>query len=108
MYCEGNGTHWVFTTIGNGTVLYAVNFATYDPSHKDYFVLETYKDGTRYVLSEWRIGAQGTYAGGVCFIDIIMPNIGNYLNQYYLYSWTDLNNDSKPQQNEIVLEVTGN
>jgi hypothetical protein len=36
------------------------------------------------------------------------PNIGNYQNQYYLYSWMDLNYDSKPQQNEIVLETTGN
>ena len=103
-----NGTHYVFANVSNGVPLYAVNKATYNAANKDYFVIQTYKDSGRYVLSEWGISAEGTYAGGVCFIDIITPNIGNYQNQYYIYSWTDLNYDGKPQQNEIVLEVTGN
>lgn len=103
-----NGTHFVFIEVSNGQTVYAVSIATYNATVKDYFIFQTYKDGNRYVLSEWGISAQGTYAGGVCFIDIIVPHIETYKNQYYLYAWTDTNGDTRPQQNEIALEVTGN
>jgi len=103
-----NGTHYVFSNVSNAVYLYAVNKAAYNSANKDYFVLQTYKDGDRYVLSEWGINAEGTYAGGVCFIDIIIPNIGNYTNQYYIYSWTDTNNDTRPQREEIALVTSGN
>ena len=73
-----NGTHRVFTRISDGAHLYAVDSSTYDSTDKDYFVFQVYRDGNRYIFSEWGIHAEGTYAGGVCFIDIIYPNLQDY------------------------------
>lgn len=103
---EWSGTHHLFTRISDGSQLYAVEGSTYDASEKDYFVIQIYTDGDRYILSEWGICAEGTYAGGVCFIDIIYPNLEDYTGQYYIYSWTDINDDNIPQKEEITLEVS--
>jgi len=102
-----NGTHHLFTSIADESTLYAVDDSMFNPSEKDYFVIQSYKDGDRYVFSEWGFREQGTYAGGACFIDIIYPNLQDYTNQYYIYSWTDLNDDDMPQPDEIILEATG-
>jgi len=102
-----DGTHHLFTRISDGSQLYAVDLATYDESEKDYFVFQVYKNGDYYIFSEWGICAEGTYAGGICFIDIIYPNIQDYTDQYYIYSWTDHNNDDMPQPDEIALETSG-
>jgi len=102
-----SGTHHLFVRISDGSTLYAVEGSTYDAAEKDYFVFQVYRDGARYILSEWGICAEGTYAGGVCFIDEILPNIQNLKNQYYIYSWTDLNDDDMPQQNEISQLTSG-
>lgn len=103
---EWNGTHHLFTRISDGSHIYAVEGSTYNASEKDYFVIQIYKDGSRFVLSEWGIGAEGTYAGGLCFTDIIRPNLQDYTYQYYIYSWMDTNADGMPQQDEIRLEKT--
>ena len=102
-----NGTHRIFRRISDGYHLYAVNSSTYNETEKDYFVYQIYRDGDRYIFSEWGIRAPGTYAGGTCFIDIIYPNIQDYTDQYYIYSWTDLNDDNMPQPGEISLETSG-
>ena len=102
-----NGTHRIFKRVSDGSHLYAVESSTYNADDKDYFVFQTYRDGDRYIFSEWGFGAQGTYAGGACFIDIIYPYIQDYTNQYYIYSWTDSNNDDMPQPGEITLETSG-
>jgi len=102
-----NGTHHLFTRISDGSHLYAVEGSTYIASEKDYFVFQVYRDGDRYIFSEWGICAEGTYAGGACFIDIIYPNLQEYLNQYYIYSWTDINNDDMPQSNEFSMLTSG-
>jgi len=101
-----NGTHHLFTRISDGSHLYAVEGSTYDEDERDYFVLQIYEDLDRYVLSEWGIGARGTYAGGLCFIDIIYPNLKDYTDYYYIFSWTDLNGDDMPQSDEISLETS--
>ncbi len=101
-----NETHHLFINISDDSHLYAVDLSTYNESEKDYFVFQIYKDGDRYVMSEWGISAQGTYAGGICFIDIILPNIESLTTQYYIFSWTDLNDDNMPQPGEIALETT--
>ena len=102
-----NGTHHLFVDVDNAQVLYAFDAASYDPDEKDYFITQIYMDGDRYVLSEWGLGAKGTYATGLCFIDIIYPNLQDYIDQYYIYSWTDLNDDDIPQLDEISLETSG-
>jgi len=102
-----NGTHRIFRRISDGAHVFAVDSSTYNADEKDYFVFQTYNDGDRYVFSEWGFGAQGTYAGGACFIDIIYPSLQYYTNQYYIFSWTDSNNDDMPQPGEITLETSG-
>jgi len=102
-----DGTHHIFTRISDSSQIYAVDLATYDESEKDYFVFQVYKNGDNYIFSEWGICAKGTYAGGICFIDIICPNIQYFTDQYYIYSWTDLNDDDMPQPSEITLETSG-
>ena len=102
-----SGTHHLFVRISDGSTIYAIDGSTYNADEKDYFVFQVYRDGDRYILSEWGICAEGTYAGGVCFIDIILPNIQDCTNQYYIYSWTDLNDDDMPQQNEISQLTSG-
>ena len=44
-----------------------------DDDEKDYFIFQAYRDVDRYIFSEWGFGAQGTYAGGACLLDIIIP-----------------------------------
>jgi len=102
-----NGTHRIFKRISDGSHLYAVDFSTYNETEKDYFVFQIYRDGDRHIFSVWGIRAPGTYAGGTCFIDIIHPNLHEYVKQYYVFSWTDSNNDDMPQQDEIALEASG-
>jgi len=104
---EWNGTHHIFKRIRDGAHLYAVDGSTYNEDEKDYFIFQIYMDEDRYVLSEWGIGAKGTYAGGTCFIDHIWPNIENYDKSYYIYSWTDLIENDMPEPEEITLEVSG-
>ena len=105
LVCHGwNGTHHLFTRISDGSHLFAVEGSTYNASERDYFVYQIYRDGDRFIFSEWGIGAEGTYAGGLCFTDIIYPNLENYTDQYCIYSWMDSNADGMPQQDEIQLE----
>lgn len=103
---EFNGTHHVFKRTSDGTPIFQVEASSYNPDERDYFVFQTYMDGDRYVMSEWGISAEGTYAGGLCFIDKIFPNL-NEDNQYSVYSWSDLNDDDIPQREEISLETSG-
>jgi len=103
-----NGTHRIFKRITDDEYLYSVDGATYNKTVSDYFVFQNYKDGDRNVLSVWGFNAEGTFAAGLCFIDEIYPNLENYTNQFYIFSWTDLNSDDMPQTDEMVLEETGN
>jgi hypothetical protein len=104
---ELNGTHHVFKRILDGAHLYAVEASTYNQEEKDYFVVQSYLYDDCCVLSEWGIGARGTHAAGMCFIDQIWPNIESYTDSYYIYSWTDLNENGMPEPEEITLELSG-
>jgi len=101
-----DATHHLFVDDATGATLYAVEKASYDQNEKDYFVIQVYR-GEDDVLSVWGLGAKGTYAAGLCFIDIIYPNLQANVDQYYIYSWTDLNDDDMPQPGEISLETSG-
>jgi len=103
-----NGTHRIFKRITDDEYLYSVDGATYNKTERDYFVFQNFKDGDRHVLSVWGFNAEGTFAAGLCFISEIYPNLESYTNQYYIFSWTDLNGDRMPQTEEITLERTGN
>jgi subtilisin family serine protease len=99
---EWNGTHHIFKRLSDGFHLYSVDGSSYNEDVKDYFVFQVYLDEEdHFVLSAWGLGAKGTYAGGVCFIDQIWPNLESYVDSYYIYSWTDLNGNGAPEPAEI-------
>jgi hypothetical protein len=102
-----NGTHHIFKRIEDDSVVYAV-IDGYDPAHEDYFVFQIYYDGERWILSEWGMYAEGTYAGGICFLDVLIPSLIDYTFTYGVFSWTDVDGDGVPQPVEIKLETMGN
>jgi hypothetical protein len=104
---QANGTHRIFKRLSDDYHVYAAPTAGYNKTEKDYFQFQVYMDGDRTVLSLWGFGAEGTYAGGVCFLDVILPQLATYTDSYYVFSWTDLNGDAKPQPNEIQQEAQG-
>ena len=105
---DTNSSHALFKKLATGEIVYAVSYATFDPSVKDYFVVQAFKDGGRTVLVLWGISAYGTYANGVCFADLVWPHIADFSDSYYIYSWEDLNGDGIQTTNEILLKTSGN
>lgn len=108
VWFDQNSTSYMFKSVATGQILYTVTKSTYDPSVKDYFVVQTFKDGSRTVLAQWGISAQGTYASGLCFADLIWPHISDFGDSHYIYSWEDLNSDGIPTTNEMILKTSGN
>lgn len=79
-----------------------------DFSNSDLFLVEAFMDANGnsiYIIYgfTWR----GTWAGGIYFHDIIYSNINDYINSYYIFCWTDLNNDGVPQHYEIEEVTSG-
>jgi subtilisin family serine protease len=105
---DQNSTHYMLKSCATNETLYAVAKSTYNPSAKDYFVIQAFKDGSRTVLTQWGISAQGTYASGLCFADLVWLHIADFEDSYYIYSWNDLNGDGIPTTNEMLLRVSGN
>ena len=105
---DQNSTHYMFKSCATNETLYAVAKSTYGPSVKDYFVIQVFEDGSRTVLTQWGISAQGTYASGLCFADLVWPHIADFSDSYYIYSWEDLNGDGIQTTNEMLLRVSGN
>ena len=108
VWLDVNATYYTFKRIDNGQTLYSVAISTYNPSVMDYFVIQAFKDGSRTVLTQWGISAQGTYASGLCFADLVWPHIADFVDSYYIYSWEDLNGDGMQTTNEMLLRVSGN
>jgi hypothetical protein len=102
-----NSTHILFVELATGRTVYAVPYAGYNPSAKDYFVVQAFKDGSRTVLDQWGVSAYGTYASGICFADLVWPHIADFGGSYYVYCWEDLNSDGMQTANEISLKASG-
>ncbi len=107
VWLDANATYYTFKRIDNGQTLYPVAISTYNPNVMDYFVIQTFKDGNRTVLSQWGMSAQGTYASGLCFADLVWPHIGDFVYSFYIYSWQDLNGDGIQTSNEMSLITSG-
>ena len=107
VWCDQNSTHYLVKRVDNGQIVYTVATSTYNPSVKDYFVIQAFKDGSRTVLTQWGISAQGTYASGLCFADLVWPHIADFGDSYYIYCWEDLNGDGIQTTNEMSLKASG-
>lgn len=105
---DQNSTHYMFRHTGTDTVIYAIAKSTYNPSVEDYFVIQAFKDGSRNALVLWGMSAEGTYASGVCFADLVWPHIADFEESYYIYCWQDLNGDGVQTSNEMSLKASGN
>jgi len=100
-----NATHFAF--IRGATVAFAVDKSLYNWSRSDYFVMQVLHDGLRLAFLIWGISHTGTYASGLYFADAIYPNLTSYSEGYYIFKWTDLNNDGIQQSNEITVLTSG-
>jgi hypothetical protein len=93
-------------TADNGTIVTApISGLT---PHHDYFVIYAAMEpvsGTL-VFAVYGLYAPGTTAGAFWFKTQVATNVSQYSKQYYVYEWTDTNNDSVPnaQDNFKLLE----
>jgi hypothetical protein len=71
-------------------------------AQNDMFVVEHFLDPKgNTVLIIYGYYGRGTFAGARFFKDVIYPDIRNYSHSFYIYHWTDSNNDYFPDLNEI-------
>jgi hypothetical protein len=79
---------------------------------KDMFVVHVFKDGSRFVLVTWGIGAQGTLASGIWIVSNFSTFSTLTTNGLYVFQWTDGSNgnplDGFPQPGEITPLYAGN
>ena len=72
--------------------------------HEDMFVIEVFSDGDNTVLIIYGFDWKGTWAGGICFKEVMVENLSNYEKQYYIFHWVDdSDQDGIPQSSEIVM-----
>ena len=67
-------------------------------AHHDYFLLELSVEPISGTLCFFGYGmlSQGTIAAGYYFQSTIVPALSTYTDAWYVYEWTDTNNDSVP------------
>jgi len=82
------------STVGNG--------------HEDMFVIEVFSEGDNTVLIIYGFDWKGTWAGGIYFKEVMLENLSDYEEQYYIFHWVDdSDQDSIPQSSEIVMTSSG-
>jgi hypothetical protein len=61
---------------------------------QDMFVIQSFiENADNKFLVIYGYGWKGTFAGGKFFKFVVYPNIIQYTNSYYIFKWTDNNND---------------
>jgi len=100
-----NSTHYIFAR--GSIVAYAVAKSTYNFSREDFFVMQVLQEDSRLVFLIWGIEYTGTYASGICFADIVYPNLTSYNQGYYIFKWTDLDGNCVQTSNEITQIASG-
>jgi len=100
-----NSTHYIFAR--GSIVAYAVAKSTYNFSREDFFVMQVLQDDSRLVFLIWGVEYTGTYASGICFADIVYPNLASYNESYYIFKWTDLDGNGIQTSNEITQVASG-
>jgi hypothetical protein len=96
-----NGVNCFYRADGTRLEATALSSSAIDAG-QDIFVVESFIDdkGNK-VLAVYGYGWKGTFAGGKFFKFIIYPDIDDYTDSYYVYKWTDLNNDGFVDLEEI-------
>ncbi len=85
-------------------VLATVNYNTVDLDHEDYFVLMACIDeNLNLCFVSYGFDWKGTWAAGKQLQAMIDEGINFYTDQYYVYHWTDTDNDGIPEPDEFTL-----
>lgn len=76
---------------------------------QDVFVIQFMRDpssGTL-VLNAYGFWLAGTNAAAYYFVNSMLPSLSTQTKSWYVYQWTDANNDLLPELNEITLIDSG-
>jgi hypothetical protein len=101
VFLTNNGTTSHFYQRATGLPLVTVNDDTLGPQH-DFFILELAvepRSGTLCLFGEGIYGA-GTAAAGYFGSHVLLPNRASYAAPWYVYEWTDTNNDMTPDSGD--------
>lgn len=100
-----NTSHYMFVA-QNGTVLATLLKTIVDSGLEDLIVMEIFKDSSNTILIIYGFDWKGTWAGGICFKDLIVNNF-SYDKTCYIFHWIDTQpNNEVPGSSEIHLETT--
>jgi hypothetical protein len=88
-------------TSDNGTIVKTPLSAL--TAHHDYFLIYAAAEPTSgtLVFSVYGLYGPGTTAGAWYFKNQMATSLSGQSKQYYVFEWTDANNDSQPQANEF-------
>ncbi|MGQ9469472.1 MAG: hypothetical protein ACUVTD_06570 [Nitrososphaerales archaeon] len=103
-YHDSTTHQWQFKDRSNIVIAYLPDDT--DWNHTDMFVIESFMDedgNTIFIF--YGFTWKGTWASAIYFQDYMFGNIENYENSYYIFQWSDQNDDA-PQANEIIQVAT--
>ncbi len=97
IYSTDDGQNVSFVRTSNNVTIVQVPASSLT-SHHDYFAIYAATEpisGTL-VFATYGLYGPGTTAGAFWFASQISTNVSQYTKQYYVYEWTDTNNDGVP------------
>jgi hypothetical protein len=76
--------------------------------HHDWFLVETVVDPTSgtMMFAVDGFNSQGTVAATYFFLNVMLPSLATYDQSYYIYEWTDTNDDGTPGAGDTFTQVT--
>jgi hypothetical protein len=98
---EANISHYMFVA-QNGTVLATLSKADVDSGLEDLIIMEILRDSSNTILIIYGFDWKGTWAGGICFKELIVNNF-SYDKTCYIFHWIDSQPDGVPESSEIHL-----
>ena len=98
---ENGKVHFKFVVTQTSKVIVDVTQGDVDFEWEDYFVIMTLTDeNNNHVFVFYGFDWKGTWAAGI-YVKEIMSTISSYTSQYYIFHWSDTNNDGIPQPEEV-------
>jgi len=98
---ENGKVHFKFVVTQTSKVIVDVAQGDVDFEREDYFVIMTLTDeNNNHVFVFYGFDWKGTWAAGI-YAKEIMSTISSYTSQYYIFHWSDTNNDGMPQPEEV-------
>lgn len=101
VYLTNDGTTSHIYQRSTGLAVVTANDSTLGPQH-DFFVLEIAVEPQSGTLCFFGYGIYqaGTLAAGYFGSQVLVPNYASYLAPWYVYEWTDTNNDMTPDNGD--------